>query len=51
VLTEIRSNKYTVQPVAVKHGGGGHAKACGATLKDRDEAMELLEELNAYNKE
>ena len=51
VLTEIRSNKYTVQPVAVKHGGGGHAKACGATLKDREEAMELLEELNAYNKE
>jgi len=48
VLAEIRSSKYTVQPVAVKHGGGGHAKACGATLKDRAEAMELLEELNSF---
>lgn len=51
VLVEIRSNKYTVQPVAVKYGGGGHAKACGASVKDRAEAMELLEDLNAFNKE
>ena len=29
VLVEIRSSKHTVQPVAVKYGGGGHAKACG----------------------
>ena len=51
VLVEIRSNKYTVQPVAVKYGGGGHAKACGASVKDRAEAMALLEDLNAFNKE
>ncbi len=50
VLVEIRSSKYTVQPVAVKYGGGGHAKACGASVKDRAEAMELLEDLNAYAK-
>ena len=51
VLVEIRSSKHTVQPVAVKYGGGGHAKACGASVKDRAEAMELLEDLNAFNKE
>ena len=51
VLVEIRSSKHTVQPVAVKYGGGGHAKACGATVKDRAEAMALLEDLNAFNKE
>ena len=47
VLVEIRSSKYTVQPVAVKYGGGGHAKACGASVKDRETAMALLEDLNA----
>ena len=51
VLVEIRSNKHTVQPVAVKYGGGGHAKACGASVKNREEAMALLEDLNAFNKE
>lgn len=51
VLVEIRSSKYTVQPVAVKYGGGGHAKACGASVKDRAEAMALLEDLNAFHKE
>ena len=50
VLVEIRSSKYTVQPVAVKYGGGGHAKACGASVKDRAEAMALLEDLNAFIK-
>ena len=42
VLCEIRSSKYNINPIAVNHGGGGHAKASGATLKDRAEAMELL---------
>lgn len=50
VLVEIRSSKHTVQPVAVKYGGGGHAKACGCTVKDYAEAMELLNELNSFNK-
>ena len=50
VLVEIRSSKHTVQPVAVKYGGGGHAKACGCSVKDRAEAMALLEDLNAFNK-
>ena len=47
VLCEIRSNMYNINPVAKKYGGGGHAKASGATLKDRDEAMALLEDLKA----
>lgn len=47
VLVEIRSSKYTVQPVAVKYGGGGHAKACGCSVKDYAEAMQVLEDLNA----
>ena len=46
VLTELRSSKYNINPVAVKYGGGGHQKASGATLKDRDEAMKMLEDLN-----
>ena len=50
VLTEIRSSKHAVQPVAVKYGGGGHAKACGCSVKDYDEAMALLDDLNAFNK-
>ena len=47
VLCEIRSNRYNINPIAKKYGGGGHEKASGATLKDRDEAMSLLEDLNA----
>ena len=50
VLVEIRSNKYNVQPIAVKYGGGGHAKACGATVKDKETAMSLLEDLNAIRR-
>jgi len=46
VLCEIRSSKYNINSIAVKYGGGGHAKASGATLKDRDEAMALLNDLN-----
>ncbi len=51
VLVEIRSSKHNINPVAVKYGGGGHAKASGASVKDRAEAMALLEDLNAYDKE
>ena len=45
VLCEIRSSMHNINPVAKKYGGGGHAKASGATLKDRNEAMALLEDL------
>lgn len=46
VLAELRSSKYNINPIAVKYGGGGHAKASGATLKDKDMAMAMLEDLN-----
>ena len=46
VLCEIRSSKYNINPVAVKYGGGGHAKASGATLPNKQTAMALLEDLN-----
>ncbi len=46
VLVEIRSSKYNINPIATKYGGGGHAKASGAAVKNRAEAMALLEDLN-----
>ena len=45
VLCEIRSSKYNINPIAVKYGGGGHAKASGATIKDRETAMQMLADL------
>ncbi len=45
VLCEIRSSKHNINKIAVKYGGGGHMKASGATLKDREEAMALLSDL------
>ena len=46
VLCEIRSNKYNINPVAVKYGGGGHQKASGATVADHDTAMAMLHDLD-----
>jgi phosphoesterase RecJ-like protein len=45
VLCELRSSKYNINPIAVKYGGGGHAKASGATVKSREEAMAMLADL------
>ena len=46
VLCELRSADRAVQPIAVKYGGGGHAKACGATVPDRETAMKMLADLD-----
>ena len=46
VLCELRSNKYNINPIAVKYGGGGHAKASGATVADRETAMAMLRDLD-----
>ncbi len=51
VLVEIRSNKYNINPVAVKYGGGGHAKASGAGVSDYATAMALLADLDALRRE
>ncbi len=49
VLVEIRSSKHNINPIAVKYGGGGHAKASGATVKDKAEAMRMLEDLKSLS--
>ncbi len=46
VHCELRSNKYNINPVAVKYGGGGHKKASGCTVPDKAAAMQLLDDLN-----
>lgn len=47
VHCELRSNRYNINPIAVKYGGGGHKKASGCTVPDRATAMQLLDDLNA----
>ena len=49
VLCEIRSIRYNINPIATKYGGGGHQKASGATLKNKEEAMAMLEDLKALS--
>ncbi len=51
VLVEIRSNKYNINPVAVKYGGGGHAKASGACVENQRAAMALLADLDQLRRE
>ena len=46
VLCELRSGGVNINPIAVKYGGGGHAKASGATVPDRETAMRMLSDLN-----
>ena len=46
ILCELRSADQAVQPIAVKYGGGGHAKACGATVPDKETAMRMLADLD-----
>ena len=51
VLCELRSNRYNINPIAVKYGGGGHAKASGATVKTKEDAMAMLRDLDAMAQE
>ena len=46
VHCELRSNRYNINPIAVKYGGGGHKKASGCTVPDKETAMKLLSDLN-----
>ena len=46
VLCELRSKSQNVNKIAVKYGGGGHIKASGAMVKDRAEAMAMLNDLD-----
>ena len=51
VLCELRSGKYNINPIAKKYGGGGHAKASGATVATKEIAMQMLSDLDALTKE
>ena len=51
VLCELRSGDKSVVHIAKRHGGGGHDKACGATLSSKAEAMEMLGELDEIMQE
>ena len=46
VACELRSSLCNINPIAVKYGGGGHAKASGATVADRKTAMQMLHDLD-----
>ena len=46
VQCELRSSRFNINPIAVKYDGGGHAKASGAPVKDRAEAMAMLHDLD-----
>lgn len=46
VLCELRSSGPNINPIAAKYGGGGHAKASGATVPDRETAMRMLADLD-----
>ena len=50
VLCELRSSKYNINPIAVKYGGGGHAKASGACVASKEIAMQMLGDLDAMTK-
>lgn len=46
VLCELRSSRFNINPIAVKYGGGGHQKASGACVPNRDTAMQMLADLD-----
>jgi phosphoesterase RecJ-like protein len=51
VIAEIRSNKYNINEIATKYGGGGHKGASGATLSSFEEADSMLYDLDELIKD
>lgn len=47
IQCELRSKEIPIVDVAKKYGGGGHALACGCTVKSFDMADEILADLDA----
>lgn len=45
IYVELRSKKHSIVEIAKKHGGGGHALACGCSIHCFEEADVILEEL------
>lgn len=51
IIAEFRSNKYDINKIATKYGGGGHKKASGATLPSWLVVEDVIKELNELAKE
>lgn len=51
ILCELRSGQKSIVHIATKYGGGGHAKACGATLRSKEQVMEMLSDLDKIMEE
>ena len=51
ILCELRSSRFNINPIAVKYGGGGHAKASGACLKEREQVQSMLADLDEMMEE
>lgn len=51
VVAEIRSNKFNINEIAVKYGGGGHMFASGASLPSWEVCDQMLEDLDNLVKE
>ena len=49
IQVELRSSKNSIVHIARQYGGGGHALACGCTLKSFEEADQLLQDLDTFN--
>lgn len=47
IRVRLRSRFVTVNALAEKYGGGGHACACGATVKNRREMLALVRDADA----
>ncbi|MCR5154909.1 MAG: bifunctional oligoribonuclease/PAP phosphatase NrnA [Lachnospiraceae bacterium] len=46
ILCELRASRLNINPIACKYGGGGHAKASGACVPDKETAMAMLKDLD-----
>ncbi|WP_026389204.1 DHH family phosphoesterase [[Acholeplasma] multilocale] len=48
---EFRSKELTINSIAVKWGGGGHALASGAIIDNLDQAMQVIDDMNELIRE
>ncbi len=48
VWVELRSKQKSIVHIARKYGGGGHALACGCSLKSLDEVEHVLKDLDSF---
>ncbi len=51
IRVRLRSRFVTVNPIAEKYHGGGHACACGATVYSKEEMQSLISDTDARLKE